>query len=218
MVACDQCHDMNSFTPSTYTLEDLQQTSFRLEGAHLATPCFMCHATVQDKKWQFADLGNECFNCHDDIHRGQIDTIYYPGSNCLKCHRVSQWSDIGFEHDLTGYKLEGAHSRQGCRDCHFIDDEQGNFKQQFNTINSACLNCHKDIHYAQFEEYGEKSCLRCHGYEKWLVSGFNHDNTNFRLDGKHSGLQCLQCHKQEKNEDLVYILYKIENYRCEDCH
>ena len=45
--------------------------AFKLEGAHLAQPCFACH--LQNNKWIFAKMDTQCSSCHQDIHQGLLD-------------------------------------------------------------------------------------------------------------------------------------------------
>ena len=70
----------DGFTPSFYTIEEHSETSFPLEGAHLATPCAACH--LLQEEWDFDISGEKCVDCHTDIHEGYLDVKYYPDDNC----------------------------------------------------------------------------------------------------------------------------------------
>ena len=215
---CATCHTVDGFTPSTYTIEDHNQSEFALKGAHLATPCFACHKKPDNEKWQFREIGMRCIDCHEDIHDPYLDKKYYPKATCTSCHRETRWSDIDFDHKKTEYVLEGEHANKTCRDCHFKKEEDGNIHQQFKELTAACLNCHKDEHYGQFAERGDMGCTACHDYNNWKASRFDHNKTNFSLEGAHQHVACKECHKPVEAEQTTYILYKIPSYRCEDCH
>ncbi len=213
---CDACHTVNGFTPATFDLADHNQTRFKLEGAHLATPCFACH--LKEDAWRFRDIGTNCADCHDDIHNGYIDAKYYPGKECTICHTVERWSNVGFDHQQTGFELQGAHEEQSCRDCHFIQTSSGAKQQRFKNLGSSCITCHDDIHYGQFEADGKVDCERCHGFYDWQANRFDHGKTGFKLDGAHENVACYKCHKEVHEDNHTFIKYKIEDYRCETCH
>lgn len=213
---CAECHTVNGFQPSTYTLDKHQKSSFPLEGAHLATPCFACHK--KPERWAFKDIGGACKDCHNDIHAPFLDEKYYPGKDCKSCHNVNRWSDLSFDHSKTSFKLEGKHKEKQCRDCHFVKDAQGKEVQRFSKLGTECIVCHKDNHYGQFEVKGVSECLRCHGFEDWKASRFNHQLTRFPLEGKHSEISCDKCHKKVQREDVVYVQYKMEDIKCAACH
>ncbi|MEJ2594037.1 MAG: cytochrome C, partial [bacterium] len=96
---CADCHTLDGFQPSLYTVEDHLKNQFPLEGAHLATPCFSCHK--KQEKWQFRDIGIRCVDCHEDIHQPYLSRKYYPEQNCKSCHSLESWKQIGFDHNQT---------------------------------------------------------------------------------------------------------------------
>jgi nitrate/TMAO reductase-like tetraheme cytochrome c subunit len=214
---CTECHTGEGFTPSLFTIEKHNQSKFKLEGGHLSTPCFECHK--KEKDWNFRKIGEKCVDCHQNIHKNVIDASYFPEEDCEKCHNVSTWNMVKFDHNLTTFKLEGKHSEQTCRKCHFEVKEDGTFNQKFSSLkNSNCENCHTDIHQAQFRENNQTACLKCHGFTDWKPEKFNHDNTRFKLDGKHKDVSCLKCHKEVKEGSVTYRNYKIKDIKCTNCH
>jgi nitrate/TMAO reductase-like tetraheme cytochrome c subunit len=128
------------------------------------------------------------------------------------------WSEINFNHSKTDFELEGKHIRVSCRECHFDPTPENRLKQQFTWSSQSCTNCHKDIHYAQFEKKGENNCTRCHVFSNWEPEKFNHNTARFQLDGKHKGLECIQCHKPNDELPGNYIVYKFEDISCASCH
>lgn len=212
---CEECHSVNGFSPSLYTIQRHNQSGFVLDGAHLATPCVVCHKT--EGKWNFSTNGNRCTNCHDNIHKNFLNSKFMSDSACKSCHNTVLWAQVSFDHNTTNFKLLGKHRKQTCRACHFRETN-GVIKQQFSNLAKSCENCHKDIHFKQFEELGKNDCERCHTFDNWTPEKFNHNNARFKLDGKHEGLQCIACHKPTDSLIRNYIVYKFEDISCKSCH
>lgn len=213
---CSQCHTVKSFSEFSYTIDQHNESQFKLEGSHLATPCFACHK--KEEKWNFKNIGIRCTDCHQDIHQAFISEKFYPEKTCLNCHSVESWASIKFDHSTTKFELFGAHKKQNCRSCHFIKNDDGVEYQKFEGLPVNCSSCHRDIHLNQFEVDGKTNCTNCHEFDNWKAIKFDHNNTAFKLDGKHKDVACAKCHKVKESEQTKYVLYKIKNYRCEDCH
>ncbi|MCI0522615.1 MAG: cytochrome C, partial [Bacteroidales bacterium] len=120
---CMECHTVNGFSQFTYTVSQHNTGPFPLRGSHEATPCLECHK--KKEKWSFRGVGIKCADCHVDVHRDIIQSRYYADAGCITCHVENRWSEVKFDHNLTGYTLTGAHSRQGCRACHFRAGSDG---------------------------------------------------------------------------------------------
>lgn len=213
---CKDCHTMKGFTGSTFTIEQHNMGLFKLEGAHLATPCFACHK--KEEKWSFRNIGLHCRDCHTDIHENIIDPEYYPEGSCKSCHTVDSWRKVSFDHARTKFKLTGAHAERTCRDCHFVMQDDGKELQRFKGMNTDCISCHADIHYKQFEENGSTNCTKCHESDNWKATRFDHNTAAFKLDGAHQKVACAKCHKEVTVDNNKYVLYKIKEYKCESCH
>lgn len=213
---CDACHSLEKdFTWSNYDWEDHNSSEFPLEGAHLATPCFACHKESEDSRWDFEFEAHNCVACHDDIHQNYISESYYPEQNCEACHNADRWSSITFDHQKTDWPLDGAHASEDCRACHFEGEEQ-----EFNTLEGRCVECHTNVHGEQFNQEGERACTECHRTAiEWNANAFDHQKTEFPLEGKHAEIECAACHKPESLSDgSERIIYKIERFQCIDCH
>lgn len=211
---CKKCHSVYGFTPSNYTIEKHNKSKFELLGAHEATACFECHK--KQVKWSFRDIGNSCIDCHKDEHQSTISARYYPEKNCKNCHSETKWSQVNFDHSKTDFKLTGGHSTTNCKACHYKKDNKGIEEQKFTGLDKSCINCHKDNHNHQFEKNGITDCTECHSTDNWKESKFDHNNTAFKLDGKHQNVACIKCHKPVEGEK--YIQYKLKDFRCETCH
>ena len=216
VTSCSICHNTKAFGQIIYTTEQHNQGKFKLEGGHLATPCVFCHK--KSGTWSFREIGIRCIDCHKDIHSGQINKKYYPESNCTACHKPSRWSDLAFDHSITGFSLAGKHASIACSACHLPKDTTGHFVQKFSEMSSNCTSCHQDIHFKQFEENGLTKCMKCHTFDRWGIDNFDHNTTAFKLDGQHKNVVCSKCHKKITAGQNTFVLYKIKEWKCENCH
>ena len=55
-------------------------------------------------------------------------------------------------------------------------------------------------------------------FENRKASKFDHNKAAFKLDGKHQNVACAKCHKEKIVEEKKYVLYKIKDFKCENCH
>jgi len=216
---CVECHSLeNGFDYSLYTTEQHQTSSFPLEGAHYATPCFECHISEDDKRWAFTNLGSKCIDCHTDTHEGYINEKYYPDKKCESCHINDSWSTVKFDHTLTDWPLNGRHLDVDCRECHFEMSDKTIVKQTFKNLETKCNSCHENIHGETFAFNGVTDCERCHITDSWFPKKFNHNNTAFPLEGRHAEIECKECHISSVIEGKTEIVYKLNKFECIDCH
>ncbi len=216
---CIACHSLeNGFDYSLYTLEQHQTTTFPLEGAHYATPCYVCHVSEDDKRWTFANLGSTCIDCHKDTHEGYISKKFYPEKDCTTCHSNDNWASVSFDHTRTKWPLTGEHKKVDCRSCHFEDVSNDKFTQTFIGQETDCITCHENPHKKLFAISGVTDCIRCHATDSWFPKKFNHNNTSFPLKGKHEEIACNLCHTVDKEDGTTEIIYKLGKFECIDCH
>ncbi|MCK5677809.1 MAG: hypothetical protein KAH72_04975, partial [Flavobacteriaceae bacterium] len=181
---------------------DLSQAHAELEGM---SNCTLCH-----------DLGEKvsnekCLDCHDEI-QSLLDqnSGYHANSkvvkkDCFECHNdhhgrkfdMIRFDEDNFDHDLTGYELEGNHEVIDCRKCHEPDNIQSReIKKRKNTflgLEEKCLSCHDDYHQ---ETLSSNDCVSCHDMEAFKpASKFDHDETDYKLIGEHKSVDCKECHE-----------------------
>ena len=126
-----------------------------------------------------------------------------------------------------------------CTACHSVGTGGPQFK---------CLDCHEGIsrevanrrgYHGKIVDSGKKAqdCTRCHtdhagrdfALIKWPKSRdeFDHRETGYTLEGKHSGLACDKCHKPQFEDQVLLKTLKIDNPRrtffglstqCKNCH
>jgi hypothetical protein len=125
--------------------------------------------------------------------------------NCLKCH------DLG--EGPSDKKCLGCHKEIAVR----IDSKQGYHHAVAVVGKKACSECHKD------------HAGRDYQLVHWPrgINNFDHNETNYRLEGKHAGLNCRDCHKAELIRDNMETYGEQVNVDrtflglhrdCLDCH
>lgn len=213
---CRDCHTENGYSESQFSIEQHNKSAFRLEGAHLATPCFACHK--RNDEWKFAGLDKNCVSCHPNIHKNFMSEKYMPEERCDKCHTVNSWKNVMFDHKTTNFELLGKHAAIDCRSCHFKKTISNQPVQIFSELKTACESCHIDIHQRQFATNGTTDCIACHGFENWKAEKFNHNQTRFKLDGGHKNVDCYKCHRQNNSVPVPFIQFKNTDRQCKSCH
>jgi hypothetical protein len=120
---------------------------------------------------------------------------------CSACHTISGWQEIKFDHNKTGFELDGRHAEQRCLDCHQVE--------RFTQVSPACASCHVDLH----QDALGADCSGCHDTQVWRPSNFVHDMTAFPLWGAHEAIACVQCHANETSYQFLAVAQS-----CFDCH
>ena len=213
---CKECHTNEGYKFTTFNIKRHNLTTFPLEGAHLATSCGACHKPQTN--WSFSKKGTKCVECHTSEHKGKMSEKYLANDNCTKCHNTRSWKSVKFDHELTGFKLEGVHASKACGDCHYQKNNNGERIQKFQSLTKDCNDCHKDNHVGQFAENGKTECIKCHNFDDWKKLKFDHNSTRFKLEGAHQNVECNKCHKQTTDEKGTYIKYNFKSVECTVCH
>ncbi|MDR3666328.1 MAG: cytochrome c3 family protein [Ignavibacteriaceae bacterium] len=209
---CRDCHNEFGYSPSQFTIENHDKTSYKLTGSHLAVSCRSCH--FNNDSWHFKNIGNNCIDCHKNVHGNELNAHIMPDNDCRVCHETNNWYSIQYDHNKTAFKLIGKHMSVECGKCHH-KDENGKSVYKFVSTKSECFNCHKDIHFGQFKD---SMCTNCHGFVNWIPETFDHNKTAFPLEGAHKNLFCNSCHKKTEVEGNTFVKYKLENFKCAACH
>ncbi len=230
--ACERCHNLETYKPSTFTLARHKDTHFALTGGHIAVPCGDCHkesAELQRKPsviyhWQSLS----CTSCHADPHKGQFkERMLQPrtggtAAGCEACHSTRSWKELSrFDHSKTSFPLLGSHRATACIDCHKPPNlETRLINVDFKTAPTICEDCHEGAHGKQFAKAGVTHCVECHNSLKWKPALFDHDQrTEFPLHGVHRNVRCADCHKLTRLVAGKSVLfYKPTPKECAACH
>jgi hypothetical protein len=192
---------------------DLAQSHAALEGDAHCNDCHSAGSRVSNDK---------CMACHEDVGRSvrQKTGLHgrkYLGQPCGNCHTdhrgkehiLTRWDPKKFDHDQTGYELEGAHQRVDCGKCHTGKNERNH--PTYIGLSNTCASCHEDVHEGRFGT----SCQSCHDDDSWKtldLDPFDHNLTRFSLRGKHQQVACAKCH----GEPAKYKPLAFDT--CGNCH
>ena len=213
--ACESCHTVEGFSPSTFTVAEHQKSRFPLQGAHLAVSCNACHTSAH--RFRFAST--TCQSCHGDPHKGEVDRFLAAG--CETCHSIETWRRVVFDHDRTRFPLQGGHQGVACASCHkTVDRGTPRERIRMKGTPTACASCHGDPHEGQFAQASTPlQCQSCHSVVGWRRITFDHDRrSRFKLEGAHRSLPCGACHKTETRNGKPFVRFKPLPVTCEGCH
>lgn len=175
--------------------------------------CTKCHEFFAQSRQDI-----RCLKCHD--HKNVADDIKkkegYHGripnveeKECKTCHRdhigrdavVVLMDEQTFDHGQTDFVLRGGHLDIQCLACHKKD-------KKYHQAKRKCIDCHKDNE-PHKGKLG-KVCDTCHRESSWNDFQFDHSRTDFKLEGNHKGVECRDCHPQER--------YEATPTKCYGCH
>lgn len=196
-----------------------------LEGISQCTQCHNLGDKISEEK---------CLNCHSHLkQRIQSGKGYHVSSeikskSCIQCHsehhgikfEMVRFDKKTFNHDLTGYKLQGAHRAVDCRSCHAPENISNSEIRKNPTtylgLDTRCVNCHEDFH----QKTLSADCSKCHDFEHWSpASLFKHSRTKFPLNGAHQKVDCKICHPAELRSGQSFQKFAGLDFKtCASCH
>jgi hypothetical protein len=241
---CDACHGLDAWIPARFEADDHERLTYRLEGAHRAVACALCHPKDANREAAVAarvraelrrrnrpvkaslarfDVPNagDCRSCHRDPHAGQLDARLARGG-CAACHVVESFRRVRFDHAKDSrFPLTGKHEKAACGACHRRDAAG---VVRYRPLDTACAACHGDPHAGQLAVKGKGTdCARCHETAGWKAPAplrFEHRRpfTAFALEGKHRTVACDKCHPAARVGTVEVRRYKPLPAECQDCH
>ncbi len=209
---CHQCHNEKSWNKIKFDHD--RDTKFLLKGKHEKVVCDVCH---KDDLYD-QNINKDCYPCHkgSDVHNGN------QGKQCHRCHAEHGWNEqVKFDHDLTRLPLIGLHVVVQCEECHL--------SSTYKDTKRKCVICHEN----EDEHKGKlgNACEICHNPNGWDLWRFDHNKrTDYVLDGKHDGLDCLACHREAIRGKIelpttCYACHRSKDVhrggfgrKCEQCH
>ena len=205
----------------------LSQAHSKLEGL---TNCTQCHS-----------IGNQitnqkCLACHKVLasriqaNKGLHASPFAKGKACISCHSEHHGEKFdmiridkkSFNHANTAFALKGAHVSKikQCTDCHRAENVANpalkNKASRYVGLEAKCVQCHKDVH----QKTLSADCASCHDVNSFKpASLFNHDKTNFELNGAHQKANCNECHKTSiRNGEKFTQFAGVASTNCTSCH
>ncbi len=146
-----------------------------------------------------------CLACHLQAEAIFIQShLAIFGKDCLACHDGIETYGKSFDHQKTGFPLEGNHIPLSCTDCHPRAIAISNLKG----TPQDCYACHtkNDPHQGGFGH----DCVQCHTSDGWDQASFDHSQAAFQLSGAHQNVECQKCH--------VNNIFKGTPTNCAACH
>jgi len=240
--ACEGCHRVEGWKPSTYGADRHRATRLELAGRHAEIDCADCHGPVRKKlppltaheapgkaRVALSTLSPECVSCHHDPHRSRFATTGArpEPEGCLGCHRLSSFRPATVDakrHDRFGFRLEGGHRAVPCVDCH---EELSRPAAETRTLlfeerHERCADCHNTPHGGQFRDRPDRGrCDGCHDLDSFRrANRFDHErDAAFALRGGHQGVPCERCHPMRvDDEGRSLVVYRPIEQKCRDCH
>lgn len=227
---------------SLFSPGELSKAHAGLEGLSQCTKCHPAGGQLDQQT---------CLTCHTELQprlgkglglHGRIPTEKRACEGCHSEHKgvgfaLVDWGaggQKGFNHLRAGWPLKGKHQEVKCLDCHEkrlilsapVKKLQAEKRPQtLLGLGTACADCHFDDHRGQLKQ----DCDYCHVEKDWKPApGFNHDETEYPLRGKHKKVKCAGCHDAEKDgeahgfpkptTELFLRFAPVEHRTCLDCH
>jgi hypothetical protein len=199
--ACEGCHTVQGFAPSTITAASHARLKLPLEGRHAAIACAACHGATRaglpaphgapkagPARFVFAVDETRCADCHFDPHRGRFAAggARPSAGGCEACHGVTAWSPSRVDvaaHRRTRFPLDGAHGAVPCAGCHremtrradrstLIAAAAHPAPLPFTVERRDCAGCHESPHGTQFAKRSDRgACGACHDTERFRPAG-----------------------------------------------
>jgi hypothetical protein len=207
----------------------LSKAHQRLSGP---TQCTSCHIFGKGSE----EL--KCQECHTEIAHELstghgLHASFANKQNCAKCHSEHNGEDFSlihwepslkaFDHNRTGYPLEGKHAGIECNQCHSAAHiapsqrsqiKMNDLNRTFLGLSPDCVTCHQDPHKGQLGQ----NCLQCHNFVDWKAAQkFDHNKTRYPLTGLHAQVACAKCHTPETPGGQPRY-QGIPFAKCSDCH
>lgn len=223
--ACNECHTIQGFKPSTFDAAQHNATGFPLKERHFKLQCSQCHKPdVAGIVYKIRDFS--CVSCHQDIHYSQFALQPFE-NHCDRCHTQTVFKPSTYtivHHANSRFPLAGAHAAALCEQCHKPDAKPVKFRFE----DQSCTACHEDPHKKQFAgrmnsvlpDGTAAGCQICHTVNSWKdLASFEHASTKFPLEGAHREAACGKCHKPaHPNGGIKDIRYDSASRICADCH
>ncbi len=196
-LACRDCHPEHRGASASLT--DLGENAFphealgfSLKGHQLtaAREAFTCRDCHQEDIKTFAP--DTCDSCHRQMDIGftQAHVLSF-GTDCLACHDGVDRFGSDFKHSAFAFQLNGKHADVACTKCHL----NARTVADLQSAPQDCFACHQqdDEHDGRFGQ----DCSACHNPNGWDDATFDHNLSDFKLEGKHTNVACGDCHRND---------------------
>jgi hypothetical protein len=202
-ITCESCHNTAQWLGAQFN--HATNTNYPLTGAHQVLACRGCH-----ESGMYRGTPTTCVGCHQTRYDATTSPHHAAArfaTTCASCHTTQQWTGLAFDHTQTRFPLLGRHISATCLACHSDRVYAGK--------PSVCQSCHQ----ADFDATSAPNhratgipttCESCHTATAWRPTTFNHDQTQFALQGAHRAVNCQSCHGDG--------VYRGKPTTCVSCH
>ena len=223
---------MHIFSPSACAQISPGPLSKAHQSLSGSTQCSTCH------KVGAGSAVLKCQECHTEIAREISENrglhARFPNKeDCAQCHSEHNGADFplihwqpslkAFDHNQTGYPLQGKHAGLECSQCHTPTHisaserpliKMKDLRQTFLGLSQECSTCHEDVHRGQLGQ----NCMQCHNFTDWkAATKIDHSKTRFRLTGLHAQVACEKCHAPAQPGGPARFT-GMPFGKCSDCH
>ena len=211
---CKKCHTEESFhVVKEIKSFDHDKTNYKLLGLHKSVECKECHKTSLTAPLKH----DRCTDCHTDYHKQEFAKNGI-SPDCNTCHTNNGFAPSSFtieKHNLSKFKLEGAHLATACSACHKKGKDW-----TFKNMGSKCVDCHKNEHkgFIDPKYFPNEDCAVCHNVTNWNVVNFDHSKTKFKLEGAHAKETCDACHYRKDDSGKRIQVFTGLSKECASCH
>lgn len=225
---CEQCHTLDGFKPTTFSLAKHKQSRFQLSNAHLAVLCSDCHkpaSAFPSAALPPASAAVQTAPPAESPHYGTTAVYHFQDFSCATCHKDPHRGQ--FAGRMTAQRADGKPA--GCETCHSTRNWKDltrfdHSETKFALIGAhravACIDCHKPPNLgtklidADFAEAPLK-CEACHA------------DPHGRQFARADITPCADCHNSARWKPSTFdhdkrasfaLAGAHKNVRCEDCH
>ena len=225
---CEQCHTIDGFKPTTFSLAKHKQSRFQLSNSHLAVLCSDCHkpaSAFPSAALLPSSAAVQAAPPSEPSHYGTTAVYHFQDFSCTTCHQDPHRGQ--FAERMKALRADGKPT--GCETCHSTRNwkELTRFdhaETKFALVGAhravACVDCHKPPNLgtklidADFAEAPLK-CEACHA------------DPHGRQFARADITPCADCHNSAKWKPSTFdhdkrtsfaLAGAHKNVRCDDCH
>lgn len=226
--ACESCHAVGGWKPSTFSVSTHATLRLPLDGRHATTACSACHAASREglpAPPPSLTLGTArvilrvpevtCASCHADPHGGRYSVrgAVPIADGCRACHSTVAFRPTTMtvaSHARFSFALEGAHRAVPCLSCHPEMKPAA-------PAQSTLLLSGKGVASLPYDTKRATTCLGCH--ESPHGNQFASRKDGGSCEGCHDVNAFAPASRFDHDRDASFSLKGAHaNVACERCH
>ena len=192
---CEQCHTLDGFKPTTFSLAKHKQSRFQLSNAHLAVLCSDCHkpaSAFPSAALLPASAAVQTAPPQESSHYGTTAVYHFQDFSCATCHKDPHRGQ--FAERMKALRADG--KATGCETCHSTKNWKDLTHFDHAETKFALVGAHRAV-----------SCIDCH-------KPHNMGTSLIDADFAEAPLKCEACHVDPHGRQFA----KADITPCADCH